>query len=97
MTDEQNRLGIMWSCWLLAALALLLAACSPSEKRVCKFTKADIVYSVLDERKGQVVDAYPNCIYKVRFAGDQDTQKRSWNVDTLPYATVYMKEFELRR
>ena len=75
-----------------------LAACSPSEQPVCKFNKGEIVHSVLDGRKGQITARWQNiCKYRVRFAGDQDTQSRSWDVDTLPYAVVTMLEFELKR
>jgi len=79
-------------------LGLAVAACSPSEQPVCKFKKGEIVHSVLDGRKGQITARWQNnCKYRVRFAGDQDTQSRSWDVDTLPYAVVTMLEFELKR
>lgn len=79
-------------------LLFLVTACSPKEQPVCKFKKGEIVHSVLDGRKGQVIRAYSLiCSYNVRFAGDLESQRRSWDVDTIPYAKVFMEEIELKR
>lgn len=79
-------------------LLFVVAACSPGAQPVCKFKKGEIVHSVLDSRKGQVLRVYDRfCAYNVRFAGDLESQRRSWNVDTVPYAKVYMQEIELKR
>lgn len=82
---------------LVATFFAVVQACAPAEKVVCKFKKGEIVHSVLDNRKGQIIGAYQHCAYNVRFAGNRDTQASSWDVETLPYAKVYMQEIELKQ
>ena len=86
----------------LAALLVLgtLTACYEARPLpICKFKSGQIVYSVLDDKKGQVtwVGRYRDgCKYSVRFAGNQDNQRSSWDVDVVPYAEIdWMEEFEL--
>lgn len=98
MITKRGRLEGIFIAVTLFFVVAAVSACSSSEKRVCQFRTGDIVQSVLDDRKGQVIRVYEYiCAYDVRFAGDLESQKRSWDVDTLPYAKVFMKEFELKR
>lgn len=89
---------LLWDKWekvvILAAIAFVLSgtvfitACSDKPLPSCNFNKSQIVYSVLDGRKGQVVWIHRlrnGCQYDVRFANDRDMQRIEW-----------MKEFELR-
>ena len=90
--------NLLFALILALVYGLVSVGCAPKDKPVCKFKKGEIVQSVLDARKGQVLRVYDhNCAYNVRFAGDLESQKRSWDVDTVPYAKVYMQEFELKR
>lgn len=83
---------------VVLGLMLILGgvACSPKEVP-CKYRVGQFVRSVLDDTRGQIISRYStHCTYWIRFATPIETQKHSWDVEKVPYATISMYEYELK-
>ena len=97
---------------ILSAAAIItlgvMTGCGPSEPAPQPyFKKSQIVYSALDNRKGQILDRrywrgeYKVWRYEVRFGQHQENMPNNLigsggTIKVEPYAKVFMWEFELK-
>ena len=74
------------------------------DKKIPKFHPGDLVATILDGRKGMVIETlcdHDKCIYYVRFREfelktDTHLLDDDGPVQISPYTLLYMKEFEIR-
>lgn len=89
---------------LIFIALLIVSACDETIEKFPKFTKGQIVYSVLNDQKGQILivrrDYDNSFVYNVRFAQNQSKTGTSifgdGPIDETMYATFWMHEFELK-
>lgn len=84
---------------------LIVSACEKSDERFPKFNEGQIVYSVLNGQKGQIINfkrVYNGSfIYNVRFAQNQSETNTSvfgdGPIGEIMHSSFWMREFELKQ
>lgn len=96
-TPEPERLAVRVALYRVVGLLALASAFGCAKAPEQKFKEGDMVESVIDGRKGQVIRTWDDGYLRVRFGATEDrTHLLGGTISHEPYSTVVMKEWELR-